>query len=139
MISTAVNILLILICLYHFVAGLFVIGPKSWLLIFGKKVYALNIPENYEPRYEVSLKFLGLMAWTVSALTAQAILWPDKRLQTFTLFTLAFLILGRALMRFAMKDTLSDAYQLTFKRSLGNIIFNLILSMFTMFLAAANL
>lgn len=139
MISNAVNILLVLICLYHFVAGLFVLGPKSWLQLFGKKVYALNIPVKYEPRYEVCIKFLGLMAWTVAALTAQALIWPDKRLQTFTLFTLAFLFLGRAIMRVIMKNVLEDAYQLSFNRSLGNIVFNIMLSLVTMFLAAANL
>lgn len=139
MVSTSVTILLFLTCLYHFVAGLFVLGPKSWLQLFGKRVYDLNIPEAYEPRYEVCIKFLGLMAWSVSALSAQAIIWPDKRLQTFTLFTLAFLFLGRAILRIILKDTLKDAYNLSFNRSLGNIVFNVILSMFTMFLAAANL
>lgn len=139
MISQAVTILLILISLYHFVAGLFVLGPKSWLQLFGKKVYSLDIPEKYEPRYEVAIKFLGLMAWTVGALTAQALIWPDKRLQTFTLFTLSFLFLARAILRIVLKDTLADAYQLSFKRSLGNIIFNLALSLFTMTLAALNL
>ena len=139
MISTAVNILLFLIFLYHFVAGLFVLGPKSWLLLFGKKVYALNIPVNYEPRYEITIKFLGLMALAVSGLTAEAILMPDKRLQTFTLFILAFLFLGRAILRIALRKELADAYQLSFKRSLGNIIFNITLSFLTMILAAANL
>lgn len=139
MISNAVSILLVLTCLYHFLAGLFVLGPKSWLRVFGKKVYSLSIPENYEPRYEVCVKFLGLLAWTVAALILPALIWPDKRLQTYILFILAFLFLGRAVLRIILKETIADAYQLTFKRSLGNIIFNIILSLFTMLLAAVNL
>lgn len=136
MISLIVNIHLGLICLYHFVAGLFTLGPKLWVQSFTKKVYALNIPEKYEPRYEATLKFLGLMAWAVCALSSQALILPDKRLQSFTLLILACLFLGRAILRLALKDTLADAYGLTFKRSLGNIIFNVLLSLFTLTLAA---
>lgn len=130
-----INIHLGLICLYHFLAGLFTLGPKSWVQSFTKKVYALNIPENYEPRYEATLKFLGLMAWAVSALTLQALIWPDKRLQAFTLTTLAGLFMGRVCLRILLKKTLADAYGLTFKRSLSNIIFNVLLSLFTLTLA----
>jgi hypothetical protein len=136
MISQLVTILLILVCVYHFVAGLFAIGPKSWLQFFGKNVYALEIPENYEPRYEVCIRFLGLLAWTVSALTAQALIFPDHRLQCFTLFVLSFLFLSRALLRVILRKVISDAYQLSFERSLGNIVFNLVLCLFTMTLAA---
>ena len=93
MVSQAATILLSLICLYHFVAGAFVLGPKSWIQAFGKKVYALNIPESYEPRYEASVKFLGLLAWTVAALASQALIWPDRRLQATTLFIFSMLFL----------------------------------------------
>jgi hypothetical protein len=96
----------------------------------------LEIPENYEPRYEVCIRFLGLLAWTVSALTAQALIFPDHRLQCFTLFVLSFLFLSRALLRVVLRKVISDAYQLSFERSLGNIVLNLVLSFFTMTLAA---
>lgn len=134
-----VNILLVLICAYHVIAGAFVLGPKSWIQAFGKKVYALNIPEEYEPRYEVSVKFLGLLAWTVAALAAQALIWPDRRLQASTLFIFAILFLARATLRILLKKTLDDAYNLNFRRSLGNIIFNLLLSLFTLTMAALRL
>lgn len=136
MITQLVTILLALICVYHLVAGAFVLGPKSWIQSFGKNVYALNIPEAYEPRYEVSVKFLGLLAWTVAALASQALIFPDRRLQATTLFIFAVLFFARAVLRIILKKTLDDAYQLNFKRSLGNIVFNLLLSLFTLILAA---
>lgn len=134
-----VNILLVLICAYHFIAGAFVLGPKSWIQVFGKKVYALSIPEEYEPRYEVSVKFLGLLAWTVAALAAQSLVWPDRRLQAMTLFIFSVLFFARAVLRIVLKKEIVDAYKLDFKRSLGNIIFNLLLSLFTLTMAALRL
>lgn len=139
MLNQIVIILLALICLYHLIAGAFVLGPKSWIQAFGKNVYALNIPQAYEPRYEASLKFLGLMAWGVAALASQALIFPDHRLQATTLFIFAGLFLARAVLRILLKKTLDDAYQLSFKRSLGNIIFNLLLSLFTLSIAALRL
>ncbi len=139
MIEQIVTILLALICAYHVVAGAFVLGPKSWIQAFGKKIYALNIPEYYEPRYEVTVKFLGLLAWTVAALASQALIFPDRRLQAFTLFIFSILFFARAILRIILKKPLADAYQLTFKRSLRNIIFNLLLSLFTLTMAAIRL
>lgn len=139
MIEKITVLLLVLICAYHVIAGAFVLGPKSWIQLFGRKVYALNIPESYEPRYEVSVKFLGLLAWTVAALAAQALIWPDKRLQASTLFIFSVLFIARAALRIVLKKTLDDAYQLSFKRSLGNIAFNILLSLFTLAVAALRL
>ncbi len=139
MIENVTTLLLVLICAYHAVAGAFVLGPKSWIQLFGKKVYALNIPESYEPRYEVSVKFLGLLAWTVAALASQALIWPDRRLQACTLFIFSVLFFARAVLRILLKKTLDDAYQLNFKRSMGNISFNILLSLFTLTMAALRL
>jgi len=138
MITSTMNVLFFLVAFYHFLAGLFVLGPKSWVQIFGKNVYALNVPDKYEPRYEITIKFLGLMALAVSALTLEVLIWPNRNIQTFTLFTLSFLFLSRAIMRIVLRQEFFDAYQLSFKRSLANIIFNSFLSLLFFSLAVIN-
>jgi hypothetical protein len=130
------NSILLLTAIYHLIAGLFVLGPKAWLQNFGKNVYSLNIPNNYEPRYEATIKFLGLMALGLSAFVFLIFFQSDLENKIIGLVILSFLFLSRAAMRLLIKETLKDAYDLNFKRSFINILFNTTIA-FISFVTAA--
>jgi hypothetical protein len=129
------DFILILTSLYHLVAGIFVLGPKKWTQFFGKKTYRLDIPDLYEPRYEIVLRFLGVMAICLSNLLFLIYYEGSEILKVHVLILLGLLFIGRAILRIFLKQTLYDAYQLDFKRSLVNIIFNIIIGMTTLTVA----
>jgi hypothetical protein len=121
------NIIILLTCLYHLIAGIFVLGPKSWTQFFANNTYHLEIPNQYEPRYEVTLRFLGSMAIALSLLLVSILFLGSPLLKTFVLAILGLLFYGRAFLRIYLKQTIIDAYQLSFKKSLTNIIFNILI------------
>jgi hypothetical protein len=126
------NIIIFLTCFYHLVAGIFVLGPKSWTQFFANNTYQLIIPNQYEPRYEVTLRFLGSMAVSLSLLLFSILIMGSLQLKTFVLVILGLLFCGRALLRIYLKQTIIDAYQLSFKKSLTNIIFNFVIGTMTL-------
>lgn len=124
------KIIILLSAIYHLIAGIFVLGPKSWTIFFSKNTYDLKIPEQYEPRYEICLHFLGLMGIALSFHLFIVFYLGSIEVQKFSLITLALLFITRALFRIIYKKLIFDAYQLSFKRSLFNIIFNILLGIF---------
>jgi hypothetical protein len=125
MIKTFPDLIILLSGLYHFVAGIFVLGPKSWALFFAKNTYQLNIPSEYEPRYEITLKFLGLMAIALSFHLFTILLIGPKEIKIFSLIILGTLFIARAFLRIQYKQKIYDAYQLSFDKSKINIVFNI--------------
>ncbi len=117
---------------YHIFAGLAVLGPHSWTRIFGKKLYDLTFPDQFGPQYDICLKALGIFALTLSAFCLRGAIVEDLAYRQFTLQTLAALFFGRALFRIFRKDLFLAAYKIDLKRSLINIIFNLVLASFTL-------
>lgn len=135
MVQNIVTFLLSAFCIYHFVAGSFVLGPHRWIQGFGSKVYRLDIPDKVDPRYFLCLKFLGVMALMVSALTFVITFGEDHVAKVSALVFYAFVFLSRSLLRYAYQKEFVAAYNLEFKRSLKNIVFNIILSLFTLVIA----
>lgn len=135
MVQKLVTFMLSAFGVYHFVAGSFVLGPHRWIQGFGSKVYRLDIPDKIDPRYFLCLKFLGLMALMVSALTFIVAFGDDEIARIGALVFYALLFSSRSLLRYAFQDEFVAAYNLEFSRSLKNIIFNIILSIFTLAVA----
>jgi hypothetical protein len=132
------NFILLLASLYHLAAGIFVLGPKTWAQYFAKNLYSLNIPIEYEPRYEVTLKFLGAMAVSLAVLLGLILLKGNGILKTYTLITLGLLFILRACLRIQLKQTIFDAYQLSYQRSMINIVFNISIGLITLLVAFLN-
>lgn len=135
MIKNQVDLILLLASAYHFIAGSFVLGPKSWAKFFAKNTYRLNIPDLYEPRYEVTLRFLGILAVSFSILLFMILNHGDLILKRYSLYLLSFLFIGRAYLRFHLRQTILDAYQLDFKKSFINIVFNIAIGIITLIFA----
>ncbi len=127
------NIILLGTCIYHIIAGLACLGPQSWIILFGKKTYSIMYPDQFGPEYTMCLKAIGLFALTLSAFCLRAYLGDDVEFKAFTLQVLAALFLARALFRILGRDLFFKAYQITFKRSLKNIIFNIVLASVTLY------
>jgi len=131
MISDIITISLFIFGFYHFVAGIFAIGPHRWLQSFGRQVYHLDIPTVVDPRYFVCLKFLGLMALMVAALSFIVAYGSNKAARELSMLSFGMLFLSRSFFRWIFKKEFFDAYQLEFKRSLWNIIFNSLVALFS--------
>ncbi len=138
MLTTTVKVFFCLVGFYHLVAGAAVLGPSSWLRLFGSKTYSLIIPNTYEPRYIVCTKFLGSMALAVSAFCFVALFVSDIKTQACFLIIFGVLFNVRAYLRYHLRQEMADAYQLTFDRSLKNIVFNVCLGIATFMLGIAH-
>ena len=123
--------ILVLSSFYHLIAGIMSIGPSKWLVYFGKKTYSLEIAENFEPRYQLTVRALGKFALFTSSILFYIALYSDKKTQQFVLINLGVLFLIRALLRVLQKELFYKAYKIDFNRSLKNIIFNIILGLCT--------
>jgi hypothetical protein len=93
-----------------------------------KKLYALDIPQNLDPRYEYNLKPLGFYAITLGLLCALELSVNDLNHRRGFLFILAFLLVMRSLGRFFCRDLVQRAFGITWERSRANVIFNIILA-----------
>jgi hypothetical protein len=119
---------------YHVVAGAFVLGPSRWVKTFGKNVYSLDVPEGADARYFITLKFLGLMALMLASLSF-ILVQADPFSQSLALVFYALLFLLRGFCRYYYQEEFKSAFQIEFKRSFKNIIFNTLLAMATLALA----
>lgn len=134
MVGSVVSVILYGSALYHLVAGLMAVGPTKWIKYFGQKTYSMRFPDTFNPRYELTVRALGSFALFTSSICFYAAMCSGNELKKFILINLSLLFLVRALLRVIQKDLFLSAYNITFSRSLKNILFNVILAAFTMFI-----
>ena len=94
-------------------------------------LYGLKIPETLDPRYEYIWKPLGAFGVFTSWISALALLSSDTFTQRGILYGLAGLFVARALMRGLHRDLFERAFQVSRRRNLGNILFNVLLAIAT--------
>ena len=128
------NCLLFLNGLYHILGGCFSLGPSKWTKTFGQKLYSLNFPEKFDPRYQLTVRSLGAFALFTGVISWIVLLAGGEKLKGFYLLALGGLFIIRAILRVAQKELFLEAYNMTFERSKKNVIFNLILGCATLYL-----
>jgi hypothetical protein len=75
------------------------------------------------------------MAVALSFILLSILILGSPQQKTFVLAILGLLFFGRAILRIYLKQTIFDAYQLSFKKSLINIIFNIVIGSLTLITA----
>lgn len=129
------NIIILLFAIYHIGVGIPSILSFSLLRSVGRKLYALNIPETVDPKYEYSLKPLGFYALTMGFVCLAELFSTDKNQKAVFLVILSFLLLSRAWGRFFYKELVEKAFDLPWKRSQTNVLFNILSSFVLLFVA----
>lgn len=124
------NALLYLFSIYHILGGIFSLGPQSWTKKFGEKLYSLDFPEQFNPHYQLTVRSLGAFALFTGISTFMVATTAEIKLKSYFLGLYGVLFLGRAILRIAQKDLFLKAYNITFERSLKNVIFNVGLTLF---------
>lgn len=122
------NTLLYAFSIYHLFGGIFSLGPQSWTKKFGEKLYSLEFPEQFGPPYQLTVRSLGAFATFTGLSTLLIIKLGDERIKAAFLFLYGILFIGRAILRLVQKDLFLKAYNITFQRSLKNMIFNCLLA-----------
>lgn len=120
---------------YHLIGGITSIGPASWIRYFSEKTYKLDLPEKFSPEYHICVRAVGKFALFTSAISFYTAAFEDSKTKSAILLILAAMFLARAILRVAQRDLLLEAYKLEFKRSLYNVVFNVLLTMFTVYIA----
>jgi hypothetical protein len=116
---------------YHLLGGIVCSGPEKWIQHFGRRIYSLDISTEFEPRYHLTIRALGLFALFTAAICFYGAVSADHEQQRFLLWSLAGLTLARALLRITSRDLFLQAYAIDLKRSYVNIVFNLSLAVLT--------
>jgi hypothetical protein len=129
------DILLYLFATYHILGGIFSLGPQSWTKTFGEKLYSLDFPDKFGPHYQLTVRSLGAFALFTGISTLLVTTTATPKFKSYFLGLYGVLFLGRAILRVAQKDLFKEAYNISFDRSLKNIIFNVGLTLFCWFVA----
>lgn len=125
------NTLLLLNGLYHILGGCFSLGPSKWTKTFGQKLYDLKFPEKFDPRYQLTVRSLGAFALFTGIISVIVLLVGAPKMKGFYLLILGMLFILRAFLRITQKELFYQAYNITFERSLKNVIFNMVLGVGT--------
>lgn len=125
------NVLLFLNGLYHILGGCFSLGPSKWTKTFGQKLYSLNFPEKFDPRYQLTVRSLGAFALFTGVISWVILFQGKTNLKGLYLAALGILFIGRAILRIVQKELFLEAYNMTFERSKKNVIFNVLLGTVT--------
>jgi hypothetical protein len=114
---------------YHVAIGILSMLSVNFTRRVAGKLYSLKIPQDLDPRYEYLWKPLGAYAVWVGAFCFRA-LWVDEiQFQHFVIEAMAAMYLVRAFQRFYYRELFERAFQVTFRRNLINITFNIILAL----------
>ncbi len=122
-----IDLLLFLFAIYHLLAGMACLGPKSWMQKFSKQTYSLSVPNQYEPRYDITVKFLGLLSLTLSAHLFCIYFLSELSLKKWCTLIWGITLILRSMLRLFLRKQFFDAYGLIFSRSLLNITLNIFL------------
>lgn len=119
------NIIILIFAIYHIGVGIPTVLSFSVLRKVGERLYALNIPETVDPKYEYSLKPLGFYALTLGFVCIAELFNSNSKQKAIFLLILSFLLLSRAWGRFFYKELVEKAFDLPWKRSQANVLFNI--------------
>ncbi len=122
------QVILFLFALYHFAVGIPSVMSTSVIRKIALKIYALEIPEQLDPRYEYNLKPLGFYAISIALMCTLELFQRDPMHRSLFLAILAALLIFRALGRFFYRDLVEKAFAINWDRSRKNVIFNLVLA-----------
>ncbi len=122
------QVILFLFALYHFAVGIPSVMSTSVIRKIALKLYALEIPEQLDPRYEYNLKPLGFYAISIALMCTLELFQKDPLHRSLFLSILAALLTFRALGRFFYRDLVEKAFAINWDRSRKNVIFNLVLA-----------
>ncbi len=126
------NLLLLGNAIYHILGGCVSLGPQSWTKMFGQKLYSLEFPDKFDPKYQLTVRSLGAFALFTGVISLLLFLMGHRETKGVFLICLAGLFVLRALLRIFQRDLFLEAYKIDFKRSMKNVIFNFILASFTL-------
>jgi hypothetical protein len=113
---------------YHLVMGGLCLLSVERLRSLSRFLYAVQVPESVDPRFEYGLRPLGAFALVLSLFCFRGVLLEDPGYRSFVAATLAFLFTLRAGFRWFHRDLFERAFGVVPSRSLKNIVFNLALS-----------
>jgi len=120
-----VDIILITFSLYHLIAGLSALGPKSWIRRFSSTIYSLKIENN--PSLAVALKAISLFALCTSAVFAVVFFKASNEIKVYFVIIAAALTLMRALLRFICQKDLIDGFGLDSSKNQKHCLINTII------------
>ena len=123
------QVILFLFAFYHFAVGIPSVLSTSVIRKVALKLYALEIPEELDPRYEYNLKPLGFYAISIALMCTLELFQKDPLHRSLFLSILAALLIFRALGRFFYRDLVEKAFAINWDRSRKNVIFNLVLAL----------
>ena len=113
---------------YHWPIGILSMVSVRITRKLARALYALDLPENLDPRYEYTWKPLGAYALFTAAIATDALLNTDSPFSAHVLKLLAALYLLRAALRWMYRDLFKRAYGVGLRRNLVNIFFNILLA-----------
>jgi hypothetical protein len=114
--------------IYHLVMGGMCLLSLQTLRSISGKLYALNVPDPVDPKFEYGLRPLGAFALVLSLFCFRGALVEDPSYRTFVACVLIFLFMLRATFRLLYRDLFARAFNVDFRRNMKNIVFNAILS-----------
>jgi hypothetical protein len=114
--------------LYHLGMGTLSMIELRTLRKVVRGLYALETPETIDPRFEYGIRPLGIFALGLSAFCFRAVLVLDDGFSRFLTEVLIFTFLARAAARLLYRELFTRAFGTPFRRSLKNIVFNVLLS-----------
>ncbi|QDK38641.1 hypothetical protein [Bdellovibrio sp. NC01] len=120
--------ILFLFALYHFAVGIPSVLSTSVIRKIALKLYALELPQELDPRYEYNLKPLGFYAISIALMCTLELFQKDPVHRAAFMAILSALLVFRALGRFFYRDLVEKAFAITWSRSRMNVIFNLTLA-----------